>query len=197
VLAANHWHTNAALILDVVKLGYLRSEWHTLDPTWGRGLWWTLWRPDSLVRHDKYTLDDVDFTFLPEPDETFDAVAFDPPYVCMGGRKTTTIPEFYDRFGLFDAPKSPALLQELIDAGLAEMHRVVKHKGIVLVKCKDYVSSGKLFLGTHHTLTAALNLGFECLDRFEYIARQSGVQSQAAQVHARRNLSTLFVLRRG
>lgn len=40
VLAATAWKTNADLIVDCARLGYLRKEWITLDPTYGRGLWW-------------------------------------------------------------------------------------------------------------------------------------------------------------
>jgi hypothetical protein len=49
------------------------------------------------------------------------------------------------------------------------VHRVLEVGGIALVKCKDYIWSGRLFAGTHHTLTHALNVGFELVDRFEHI----------------------------
>src|SRR3546814_9896510 len=118
VLAADTWRTNADLIADVARLGHLRPEWRTVDPTYGRGLWWQSWRPGELVTHD-LRLDGVDFRDLPHDDDSFDAVAFDPPYVSVGGRKTTGMADLHDRFGLTDAPTSPAGLQELIDDGLA------------------------------------------------------------------------------
>jgi tRNA G10 N-methylase Trm11 len=203
VLAATEWRSNAELIADCVRLGYLREEWATLDPTYGRGVWWNVWRPPHLVVHD-IELDGVDFRHLPEPDATFDAVAFDPPYVCVGGRTTTTLPDFHARFGLTNAPRTPAALQEMNDAGLAEMHRVLRPRGVLLVKCKDYVWSSRIWLGTHLTLTRALGLGFELVDRFEHIGRPNPQPERsradgkpAVQKHARRNLSTLFVLRKG
>lgn len=203
VLAATEWRTNADLIVDCVELGYLHDEWRTLDPTYGRGRWWTRWRPADLVAHD-LGLDAVDFRDLPEADASFDAVAFDPPYVCVGGRTTTTMPEFHAAYGLTEAPRRPADLQAMNDAGLAEVHRVLGHKGMALVKCQDYVWSGRLYAGTHHTLTHALSLGFELVDRLEHIGKprpqppRSRADGQPVrQHHARRNLSTLFVLRRG
>lgn len=49
-MAAGTWANNAELIRDaVVPLGYLRDEWRTLDPIYGLGRFWTLWRPRSLV----------------------------------------------------------------------------------------------------------------------------------------------------
>lgn len=207
VLAAGTWPTNAALIGDVARL-YLSDDDRVLDPTYGRGLWWSDWRPADLTAHDgdptkSPTGEAVDFRHLPYDDGTFDAAAYDPPYVCVGGRKTTTIADHHDRYGLTDAPTSPAALQsEVINPGLSEVARVVRPKGLILVKCQDYISSGRLWIGTHHTLTHALGLGLEVVDRLEHV---SGVRPQPTtnrdgsprrQVHARRNLSTLFVLRR-
>lgn len=194
VWAATAWLSNADLIAACVRLGYLRDDDAVLDPTYGRGMWWAKWRPANLTTHHRPD-DGSDFRCLPYADATFDAVAYDPPYVCQGSRTTTTVPDFHAAYGLGDAPTTPGLLQDLINDGLTEMYRVVKPTGIVLTKCKDYVSSGHLWLGSHWTLCHALDLGFELVDRLEHIGRP-GPQSQTRQVHARRNLSTLFILRR-
>lgn len=206
ILAADTWPTNGKLIADVAGL-YLDEAMVALDPTFGRGKWWTDWRPKVLVAHDLAT-DGVDFRHLPEGDGTFDLVAFDPPYVSVGGRKTSTIGDFNDRYGLRDAPTTPAALQAHNNEGLAEVHRVLRPKGWALVKCCDYISSGRYFPGTHFTLTAALALGFELVDRFEHtghVRAQPGNRTRlvdgervpSPQCHARRNLSTLFILQKG
>lgn len=157
----------------------------------GRG-----WRPDRLYAYD-IRLNGVDFRRLPDQSNTFDAIAFDPPYVSVGGRKTTTLPDMHDRFGLTDAPKSPEGVQRLINAGLTELKRVLKPRGVLLVKCQDYISSGKFWAGTYFTQRHALDvLDLEMLDRLEHV---SGIRPQPPgrrQVHARRNLSTLLVLRK-
>jgi hypothetical protein len=211
VLAATSWQSNADLIADVHQLGYLRDDDHVLDPTYEKGTWWNRWRPEKLTTHHR-TKDGSDFRSLPYPDGNFDAVAFDPPYVCPGGRKTSTIQPMFDRYGMNEGGaedpdfRTPAELQQIINDGLNEMSRVVQTSlrralhptapnGIVLVKCKDYIWSGQLWTGTHHTLTHALNLGLILEDRLEHIGTP-GPQSQTRQVHARRNLSTLLVLRK-
>lgn len=195
VMAATAWRTNADMIADCVRLGYLRVDAVTLDPTYGRGTWWNKWLPEDLTVHD-IALDGVDFRDLPHDNEAFDAIAFDPPYVCVGGRKTTGMPDFHDRYGLTAAPSSPHELQALINDGLREQHRVLKPGGTLLVKCQDYVSSGKLWLGTHWTLSCGMGLSLECIDRLEHLSGPRPQPPGRRQVHARRNLSTLFVFRK-
>lgn len=197
ILAATAWPTNAAMIADVVRLGYLKNTDLILDPTYGEGGWWKTWRPSiGRVEAPLYGGGTLwDFRQMYYQDEVFDAVAFDPPYVSVGGRKTSTVKKFQNRYGMDETPNSPQGVQDDINAGLAECWRVVKRGGIVLVKCQDYVSSGRLYPGTHHTLTAAFALGFQLVDRLEHLG-EPGPQSQITQVHARHCHSTLFVLRR-
>lgn len=210
-MAATPWRTNGDLVVSCFELGYLHDDWLTADVTYGRGVWWKKRRPTNLVCHD-VRADGVSFLALPEDDETYRAVAFDPPYVATGTRSKTTMPEFYDRYGLVEAPRTPADLQRiLINRGLDEVYRVLEapvrgvHRGgIALVKCQDYVSSGKLWIGTHHTLTHALSIGFTVIDRMERIGKQRPQPKRSrkdgkpsVQQHARRNLSTLFVLQKG
>lgn len=219
VLAANNWASNAELIEDVAQLGYLKRDDRVLDPTYGRGTWWKNWSPRNLVTHD-IKIDGVDFRQLPYGDGEFDAVAYDPPYVSVGGRSTTGMPDFQSRYGMTDAPSSPREVQMLINTGLIEVRRVTRHDGIILVKCQDYISSGHLWAGTHYTLEFALGLSLDLLDRFEHVGRSrpqpdrtrkcsacgggDDVCSQCGgtgrvmseQQHARRNLSTLFVFKR-
>jgi tRNA G10 N-methylase Trm11 len=191
VYAADNWPTNAALIADAASL-YWDKGVCTLDPTYGRGLWWKQWRPVELVITDIRT--GTDFRHLPFEDGSFSQIAYDPPYVSVGGRKTTTIPDLHHRYGLTDAPTSPRALQTLINEGLTELRRVCAPRWIVFAKCQDYISSGKLWPGTHHTLTHAMALGFNLLDRFEHHGSPRPQPPGRRQVHARRNLSTLFVL---
>lgn len=202
VLACNQWTNNAFLIEDVAKLGYLKHSLLTLDPTFGKGVWWKRWRPKVLFDHD-LAVDGHDFRNMPYADGTFPQIAFDPPYVSMGGRATTKIRKFYEQYGLIGAPTSPEKLQALINDGVTEMYRLAAPKAIVLVKNMNYVSSGKLYLGTHWTTAHALSLGFKVEDQFilHGRARQQPKRTRkdgkkSKQKHARNNYSTLLVLRK-
>lgn len=213
ILAAFAWPSNAELIAACHDLGYLRDDDHVLDPTYENGVWWKAWRPEKLTTHHRAT-DGSDFRALPHSDGSFDAIAYDPPYVCPGGRKTSSVPELHARYGMaeggFDDPdfRTPAELQQIINDGLTEMVRLVrpartkKSGGIILTKCQNYIWSGELFEGAELTREHALSLGLSVVDRLEYLTRP-GPQptsnpdgSERGQFHARRNLSTLFVFRK-
>ena len=200
VLAANSWTNNGDLIVDVARL-HFRDGDSILDPTYGHGIWWK--RADELPMHQLSKLSNDpgsaayseghDFRSMPFDDNSFDVVAYDPPYAAKGGRETSTIDDMDARFGLHDAPATPALLQDLIDDGLTEAVRVSRR--LVLVKCMTYVSSGKLWLGEFLTLEHALGLGCRLEDRFIHVGGIGPDQKDRRQIHARSNSSTLFVLR--
>jgi tRNA G10 N-methylase Trm11 len=192
VYAAYPWKDNADLIADVNRLGYIRATDDTLDATFGKGNWWKIFHPNVLIA----PADDWDFTKMSRFDSAiFDTVVFDPPYVSKGGRTTSTIPEMDNAYGMDDAPRTPDLVQQQIFDGLDEVHRVLKPRGIALVKCMNYISSGKLWLGAHFALEYALAIGFMCEEIF-YHTNAGRPQPHEVQVHARNNLSMLYVLRK-
>jgi len=218
VLAATYFKNNAEMIEACAKLKFIDKRMSILDPTFGNGLWWTKWKPARLYYHD-FALDGVDFRNLPYPDNRFDAIAFDPPYVSAGGRESTTIKKMYDAYGMKGAPTSPLLLQRLINRGLRENYRVVRpakmdkeellRGGIVLVKCMDYVSSGQLWSGTYWTERYARRLGFRIEDKLIHVKKSGGPQPKgrtrklktgevvpSRQQHAAHNASMLLVLRK-
>jgi hypothetical protein len=144
VLAVTEWKTNADLIADVARLGYLHDDWLTLDPTYGLGKWWTLWRPRMLIASDidpakspcGYS---VDFTALNQADQSFDAVAFDPLYK-LNGTPTADVDE---RYGVHVVRSRDDRHQLILD-GISECARVLKPSGFLLVKCQNQVNGGKV-----------------------------------------------------
>jgi hypothetical protein len=190
ILAATSWRNNAAMVEDLVTLGYLKKDDLVLDATYGDGKWWTTWQPTVLF----YNQNDFDFRDMPISNDTYDVVVFDPPYVCTGGRKTSTLKEFNDRYGLTDAPPTPDELQFLIEGGLRECKRVVRPDGLILVKCMDYVSSGKLWPGVFFTTEYARWLGLKLRDHLYHVGHARPQPPGRRQVHARQNLSHLLVL---
>lgn len=202
IFAAHAWRNNADLIADVAELGYLRKEWRTLDPTYGRGKWWTNFRPDDLVTHD-IRQDGMDFTKadlrLRYEQDPFDAIAFDPPYMAPGGRKTSTVADMNDAYGMHEAAKTPSDNQRNISVGIYNLGTILKPGGIMLVKVMDYISGGKFFNATYATLRSTIGLkdpDLELIDRFIHLTNGGPQPKHPRQVHARNNFSTLFVFRK-
>ena len=207
VLEAQAWESNSDLIRAVFDIHVWPKPWaqgpdgpQIMDVTFGRGLWWQ-WimnRGHEFTSHD-IRLDGVDFRHLPEPDKSMDVIAFDPDYVAIGGRATSTITEFNDRYGLTVKDyETPRALQRTINQGIEECARVLRPQGILLVKCATYISSGRPWLGEYHTIKHGHDCGLLVEDIFVHI---SGTGPQPArpdsrQQHARSNSSRLIVFRK-
>jgi hypothetical protein len=55
IMAAQTWPSNADLIADVARFGYLQGE-VVIDVTYGRGTWWNRYRPHGPEFLDRYGL---------------------------------------------------------------------------------------------------------------------------------------------
>ena len=199
VWAATNWQFNGDLIADVAKLGYIRDDDCCIDLTYGKGTWWKRYRPTLLATND---IDDTtkaeyhdDFRATKWFDDNFDVVAFDPPYISPGGRETSTIADFNSRFGLLSTPRTVLGLREMNQDGLDEARRICKPGGIILVKCMNYINSGRYQPEVFVMWEAATAFGLQMVDQFIMI-RRSGPQSQKTQVHTRNNYSVLLIFQK-
>lgn len=194
VLAAFAWPSNADLIADAARLGYLPG--HVLDCTYGMGVFWKRWQPERLTTHD-LKLDGVDFRHLPHDDDTFDASVIDGPYKLNGAGSEPDI-----RYGV-DLYASWQGRHALICEGITENARVVKPGGYVLVKCQAQVCSGAIRWQDRIFADHGEGVGLVLVDRFDLLGkgrkqpkrtRQDGKPS--VQQHAYKRPSTLLVLRK-
>ena len=145
--------SNADLMAAVAPL-YLTGS--VLDVTYGEGRWWTRFTPEPFTFHDKFKVDGVDFTVLPEDDASFDTVCFNPPYVISGGIGSSTAGDFLDNYGIGD--RDPVSFYLLIRCGLAECLRVAN--GFVLVKCMEFAQGGQFHDIPHLVTEQAKALGW-------------------------------------
>lgn len=194
VKAFDSYTSNADLIVAAVRLGYLRKEWSTLDPTWGEGTFWKKWRPDLLLGTDldpskSWAGVGVDVRHLPQADRFFDAAVFDGPYKFNG----TPDAETDERYGVHLPTRWQDRMDLLIE-GTRECARVARI--MLLVKCQDQVVSGKKRWQTREVTEAAEAAGFGLLDALHFEGGRPQPEGRR-QVHARQNYSTLLVFRRG
>lgn len=191
--------TNGPLIAAAATL-WIKPGDRVLDMTYGRGKWWTQIRPKNLTTNDidKTSLAEhhYDFRALPWPTGRFDVVCFDPPYISPGGRDTSTIEDFNDRYGLDTTPLSTSDLRTLIEEGLHEAVRLTKPGGRVFVKCMDYQEGSKFHTFRHWICVAAFRFGVDQVDEFVHYSG-TGPQPRGRQQHvSRRAHSFLCVFRK-
>lgn len=208
ICAATNWRTNSDLIVDVVNLGNIRPDDRVIDLTFGLGNWWNRYRhPGPFVANINHPGSDpklephwqriaVDFRSSHGfGNDEFDVTVFDPPYVSIGGRTTSGIPDFNGRFGLTTAGSTPTEVQIAINQGLCTAYNITRPGGLIMVKCADYISSGKLQHGTHWTCDTAYRLGLTLHDKLIHVGNVRPQPAGRRVVHARQNVSYLFIFK--
>lgn len=165
ILAFTDVKSNAELIRDVVvPLGYLRSEWRTVDPTYGLGLFWKLWRPEWLVASDldpekSPTHEPYDATALPWDDGAFRAGVIDGPYK-LNGKPDVPIDS---RYGVEEWRPAQARI-DLVNAMIVEQARVLGDHAVLLVKCQAQINSARFWDQPRTFTETAEAFGFEKVD---------------------------------
>lgn len=196
VQAATAWRTNGELIAACQRLGYIGDRDLVLDVTYGRGTWWSVWRPKHLTGCDidlnkspvGYS---VDFTAMPFDDGMFTVVAFDPPYK-LNGTPTHDVDE---RYGVSGAYTSRDARHKLILDGFTDCARVLDVGGRLLAKCQDQVNGGQVRWQTDMLTDLGDKLGLSKVDAFLMLGGRAQPDGRR-QVHARRNYSTLLVFQK-
>ena len=189
IMAAHKWSNNAALIADVISLGFIHGD--ILDATYGLGRFWSKCRPEGLVTNDKYTEADFNFDFTSFPHEwgsKFDSVVFDPPYKLNG---TSTL-ESDVPYGVHK-PATVEKRLDLIVAGAIECLRLVKKGGFFLVKVQNQVSSGRMHFQTD-MVTQALNA--RKVAQMHLLTNPRPQPKGRRQIHPRSNYSTLMIFKK-
>lgn len=208
LIVSSHFGDNADLFPQILSLHVPKGS-TIADVTYGKGVFW------RKVNLDDYTLlptdlkTGVDCRVLPYQNEELDCVVLDPPYMeglyrdddSFAGQGTHE--SFQDSYSNGARPIElngkwhDAVLEMYIQAAI-EAKRVLRPKGILIVKCQDEVSAGIQRL-THVELISNLNLlGFYAKDLFVLTrSNRPGVTRVLKQLHARKNHSYFIVFSKG
>lgn len=194
--------TNDELFADILRL-HVPDGSTVADVTYGHGMFW------KRIPEGRYHLlaSDIrtgtDLRKLPYEDESLDCVVLDPPY--MGGfyrpanRKTPVGPQYnirYSNSGHTDCGNSTyhRAVREIYRQGGKEAKRVLKPKGILIVKTQDEVSSSRQCLTHVEIINDYAGMGYYCKDLFVLVSRdRKHGKRMKKQEHARKNHSYFLV----
>ncbi len=181
------------------------------DVTWGKGVFWRN-IPDGLyeVKATDIAMG-VDCRNLPYNNESIDCVVLDPPYMegfyreqtdqKAGSGTHTSFRESYSNGTETNGDKKntgtkkwhAAVTDMYFRAGV-EAYRVLRKRGILIVKCQDEVSAGKQWLTHIEIVNEYEDIGFYAKDLFIVVRNnRPAVSRLKKQVHARKNHSYFLV----
>lgn len=181
------------------------------DVTWGRGVFW------KKVPEDEYEVlgtdisRGVDCRDLPYDNGSLDCVVLDPPYMEGFYRKNNShkagsgshsgLSQAYSNGDEVNADtnntgtkKWHAAVTDMYFKASVEAYRVLRKKGVLIVKCQDEVSAGKQWF-THIEIINELEIiGYYAKDLFVVVrTNKPAVSRLIKQVHARKNHSYFLV----
>ena len=198
-----HVDNNSNIFPNILKL-YVPERAIIADITYGRGGFWK--NVDVLANN--YILkpsdikDGIDCRDLPYEDATIDCVVFDPPYMHTPGGSAHNKHQQFEIYyqnntTVNEEKKYHEAVLDLYFKGSSEAYRVLKSKGILIIKCQDEVCANKQRL-THIEITNELLLnGFIIEDLFVIVRNnRPGVSRIIKQNHARKNHSYFLVFRK-
>lgn len=170
------------------------------DVTFGKGVFWRRVPPDQYELLATDIQDGVDCRDLPYGDSSIDCVVLDPPYMhTPGGTAHEAHAPFEDHYrnnGSGNGTKSKyheAVLDLYRDAGL-EAYRVLRERGVLIVKCQDEVCSNRQRFTHVEIMQMYDDMGFVAEDLFVVMRNnRPGVSRAIRQVHARKNHSYFLV----
>ncbi|HID54776.1 MAG TPA: site-specific DNA-methyltransferase [Anaerolineae bacterium] len=181
------------------------------DVTYGKGVFWQNVPPGQYIVKATDIADGTDCRRLPYADESIDCVVLDPPYMEGFYRKKSSQKagsgshtSFRSAYANGDevngqtrktgTAKWHAAVTDMYFRAGREAQRVLKKKGVLIVKCQDEVSGGKQWLTHVEIINAYEKYGFYTKDLFVVVRKnRPGVSRLKKQVHARKNHSYFLV----
>lgn len=170
------------------------------DVTYGRGVFWRKVPPDKYKLLATDITEGVDCRQLPYKDREIDCVVFDPPYMhSPGGSTHGSQPAFEQHYrnnrsgGQTQSKYHQAVLDLYVEGG-REAWRVLRERGVLIVKCQDEVCSNRQRFTHVEIMQHYTEIGFIAEDLFVIMRRnRPGMSRVIKQVHARKNHSYFLV----
>lgn len=210
LIMSAHLSGNAEVFPQILAL-HVPTGSKIADVTYGKGVFWrNVSRSDyELVASDISM--GIDCRNLPYDSGSLDCVVLDPPYMegfyrKQNGQKagSGTHSAFRDAYSNGDeinqdkvntgTKKWHGAVTEMYFSASREAHRVLRKKGVLIVKCQDEVSAGKQWLTHVEIINELEGIGFYTKDLFVVVrTNKPAVSRLKRQVHARKNHSYFLV----
>ncbi len=198
LIPSAHVDGNGSVFPQILDL-YVLPGSRIADVTFGKG---AFWREIAEGRYEVLATDldmGIDCRDLPYDAGSVDCVVLDPPYMhSPGGTMHTTGHTAMERYGN-NRPRSggpkyhEAVIELYAEAGV-EAWRVLRDRGVFVVKCQDEVCSNRQHLTHMELVERFVETGFVVEDLFVVVRTNSpGVSRVVRQVHARKNHSYFLV----
>ena len=183
-------------ILDL----YVKPGSVVADVTYGEGVFWRDVHPGSYDLRTTDLKTGIDCRNLPYRDREIDCVVLDPPYMHSPGGSAHRSHDAFEKYyanneagGQTNRKYHDAVLDLYIEAG-AEAHRVLRERGVFIVKCQDEVCANRQRFTHVEIMNAYEEMGFVAEDLFVVVRKnRPGVSRMIKQVHARKNHSYFLV----
>lgn len=204
VLLSAHTGNNADLFPEILRL-HVPEGSKVADVTWGKGVFWQKVNPSEYELFATDIDSGVDCCDLPYEDESLDCVVLDPPYMeglyrksashMAGAGSHAAFREHYSNGRQTKGgPKWHAAVTDVYFRAGKEAYRVLRKKGILIVKCQDEVSANKQWLTHVEIINEYAIYGFYAKDLFVVVRNNRPVVSRLKrQVHARKNHSYFLI----
>lgn len=163
------------------------------DVTFGKGTFWRDVDRSKYVLKASDLMDGIDFRSLPYEDGSIDALVLDPPYMHDGKTVHEALNKNYRNN--HEPTTSHESVIRLYAGGILEAARVLKKKGVLVVKCQDETESGKQRLSHVELIQLLELLGFEIVDLFVLVQDKVPLMRHEYQKSARKNHSYAIVAR--
>lgn len=210
LILSAHMGGNADIFPEILEL-HVPIGSLIADVTYGKGVFWRNVPADDYTVRTTDIATGTDCRDLPYRESSIDCVVLDPPYMEGFYRKSKsekagsgTHISFRDAYSNGNevngsskkrgTAKWHGAVTDMYFRSGQEAFRVLKRKGVLIVKCQDEVSGGKQWLTHVEIINEYEKYGFYTKDLFVVVRNnRPGVSRLKKQVHARKNHSYFLV----
>ena len=199
LILSAHVDGNDRLFQRILNL-YVKLGSVIADVTYGKGVFWRRIPTDAYDLRATDIQDGVDCRSLPYEAGEIDCVVLDPPYMhSPGGTAHEVHAPFEDHYrnngsgNRTERKYHEAVLDLYRDAG-CEAYRVLRDRGVLIVKCQDEVCSNRQRFTHVEIMRMYDEIDYVAEDLFVVVRNnRPGVSRTVRQVHARKNHSYFLV----